>query len=79
MQLLSEVHFSIHLCFIVLIANKPYVYFSFLFFFFFYFSGEFSGHASAMGREVSHGCASFILGLHVHAQETLFSSALQNQ
>lgn len=34
MQLLSEVHFSIHLCFIVLIANKPYVYFSFLFFFF---------------------------------------------
>lgn len=75
MQLLSKVHFSIHLCFILLTVKRTHICFSFFifcFFFFSRFSGALGGHVSAMGNEVSHGCLSFILGLHVHAQETIF-------
>lgn len=39
--------------------------------FVFHFSGAFHGHTSATGREVIHGCVSFVLGLHVHAQHNL--------
>lgn len=66
-QLLSPVLFSIHLCFILLAVKKTHIcrcppppfYF---------FSSQWSIRWS---WEVSHGCVSLILDLHVHTQETL--------
>lgn len=75
---------SVFLCLILLTVEKnPHlVFFPHLFFFplFLFFSFQsFGGHASATGREVSHGCVSFILGLHVRAQETLFFFLMKNK